>query len=465
MITNTPETLAWLMDEQYGSLGFTEQELQQSATNESNPKVSAWQSPKYPDHEVSIAIDVARKEVVGQASLEMDIFKAKLVELKVAYPPTTPVQQSNHCLTDNLMDYLFGPDSEIYWVFKSEIPIVKQHRHTLFTGCLSIFFQTSRFNISYSEVKASQVADETVGLPFTFHSAPGFPTLDQYNAFWKQVAYSGLPLNTKKMTLRVNTKKMTLRMNTMTMKKLIPRERDRSMFKMAWMTKKYSSWKIMMDGDIDPDTRGARLSVPHSPLLINAVRNGNLYLTKFLVGLGANVNDDDGDRYYSVIYHAILAGNLATIKFLIEKGANTFIGTPLHVACEQGKLPICKLLHSLSADVNATCKDYHDTPMHCAVKSNCFEVVKWMVNHGARLDIRRLNNLYGNAVLTPLEEAHHERNHQDIDPEQAQDIAHIADYLQSVERARQIYPLISTLVAIVFFFACGRHHGRRRCNN
>ena len=122
--------------------------------------------------------------------------------------------------------------------------------------------------------------------------------------------------------------------------------------------------------------------MPHSPILINAVRNGNLYLTKFLVGLGANVNDDDGDRHYSVIYHAILVGNLATIKFLIEKGANTFIGTPLHVACEQGKLPICKLLHSLGADVNATCKDDHDTPMHCAVKSHCFEVVKWMVNQG-----------------------------------------------------------------------------------
>ena len=195
MITNTPETLAWLMDEHQGSLGFTEQELQLSATEDSNPKVSAWKDPKYPDNEVSIAIDVARKEVVQQADMEIANFKAKLVEFKVAFPPTTPVQQSSHCLVENLMDYLFGPDSEIYWVFYKEIPIVQHHGHTLFTGCLSIFFQTSRFNISYSEVKSSQVADETIGLPFTFHSAPGFPTLDQYNAFWKQVAYCGLPEN------------------------------------------------------------------------------------------------------------------------------------------------------------------------------------------------------------------------------------------------------------------------------
>ena len=40
----------------------------------------------------------------------------------------------------------------------------------------------------------------------------------------------------------------------------------------------------------------------------------------------------------------------------------------------------------------------------------------------------------------------------------------IADYLQSVARARQIYPLISTLVDMVFF-ASGRHHGRRRRYN
>ena len=204
MILNTPQTLAWLMDEQQGSLGFTEQELQQSAADDANPKVSAWKPPKYPDHEVSIAIDVARKEVVRQADTEIANFKAKLVEYKVAFPPTTPVQQSNHCLVENLMDYLFGPDSEMFWVFYKEIPIVQQHGHTLFTGCLSIFFQTSRFNISYSEVKSSQVAEETIGLPFTFHSAPGFPTLDQYNAFWKQVVYCGLPENSGRGTTERN---------------------------------------------------------------------------------------------------------------------------------------------------------------------------------------------------------------------------------------------------------------------
>ncbi len=75
--------------------------------------------------------------------------------------------------------------------------------------------------------------------------------------------------------------------------------------------------------------------------------------------------------------------------------------TPLHEACNHGRLAVVKVLLRHGADVNrfGGVGDQRETPLHDAAKGGHLKVVKYLVRKGANLSAKKHNG------RTPLDEA------------------------------------------------------------
>ena len=73
------------------------------------------------------------------------------------------------------------------------------------------------------------------------------------------------------------------------------------------------------------------------------------------------------------LFHVVRKGNADIVKILLSLGINVNekgIGfTLLHVACEEGNLPIAEILLDNWADINAFNKILNETPLHLTVHS------------------------------------------------------------------------------------------------
>ena len=95
-----------------------------------------------------------------------------------------------------------------------------------------------------------------------------------------------------------------------------------------------------------------------------------------------NINFHDIKTVKNLLQDAMFSDKLNTVKFLILSSADlTFFGvTPLHKACQYGKLDIVKSLVALpSVDVNSK-SSCGDSPLHTACRYGQLEILKFLLS-------------------------------------------------------------------------------------
>ena len=122
-----------------------------------------------------------------------------------------------------------------------------------------------------------------------------------------------------------------------------------------------------------------------------AVRSGSLELVKFLIDRGANVNVNEKDDYgETILDYAAHTGSLELVKFLTDKGA--------FEAASKGDLKtVEKLFYKDLNLINAT-DDNRGRVLHCAVRSGSLELVKFLIDRGAKINVNEKDD-YGETIL------------------------------------------------------------------
>ncbi len=124
----------------------------------------------------------------------------------------------------------------------------------------------------------------------------------------------------------------------------------------------------------------------------DAVRKGNLDLVRSLIAEKpelANTPDSDLDSHYPPLHWAVIDGQVEIARLLLEKGAKVNAReerngmTPIFHA---RSVEMVKLLLEYGADFKLTAKDTNRTPLREALDHREFEVVKFYVARGEKLD-------------------------------------------------------------------------------
>lgn len=122
-------------------------------------------------------------------------------------------------------------------------------------------------------------------------------------------------------------------------------------------------------------------------VLFNAAATGNLELVEYLVNQERCIIENSG-----VLHGAVKSGNLEMVKWLIEHGADvsdfylndTVLGWTIN---NTNPDILHYFVEQVGVDVNASInRKIHYTALECAVKHNNFESVKFLVEHGARIN-------------------------------------------------------------------------------
>ena len=130
---------------------------------------------------------------------------------------------------------------------------------------------------------------------------------------------------------------------------------------------------------------GGNCYVPEQSLLSIASRYGNTEIMKYLISLGADV--DDLDEYACTPLHfACLkrkennVENIEAVKILLEEGA------------DPNKVSYKKFYRIYGINTNKI-SGTGETPLHKAAIMGNLEIVKYLLNHGAKQSLNVKNNL------------------------------------------------------------------------
>ncbi|KAF2489236.1 ankyrin [Lophium mytilinum] len=83
-------------------------------------------------------------------------------------------------------------------------------------------------------------------------------------------------------------------------------------------------------------------------------------------------------------------GSLPCVEALLERGAKIHSGdyAPIHLASENGSIPVVRLLISAGADVNDSCNTWSSGPLAYAVKRDQHEIAEFLLSQGANINWR-----------------------------------------------------------------------------
>lgn len=135
-------------------------------------------------------------------------------------------------------------------------------------------------------------------------------------------------------------------------------------------------------------------------ILVDAVENNCLQMTKYLIMNGFEIGDDDPESLETPLINYTYGRNLEMIKLLVTQGAylygneyNWDDSPILSIAVEFGKLDIIKYLVGAGIDIHYN----NNTALKNAAYNNNLEVVKYLVEMGA--NVNAINN-DGSGILT-----------------------------------------------------------------
>lgn len=144
-----------------------------------------------------------------------------------------------------------------------------------------------------------------------------------------------------------------------------------------------------------------------------ACSRGCLKTVKLLIKAGANVNAKDLGEW-TPLHEAAKSGNVEVCKYLLQHRADVTtegcrLPFPLHIACQQGNLEIICLLENYMKSQENSVNPFNvisngDTPLIPAITSNSLEIVKYLIDKGADVNIPNDN------YLLPLHIAAHQKN-------------------------------------------------------
>ena len=159
--------------------------------------------------------------------------------------------------------------------------------------------------------------------------------------------------------------------------------------------RKYSNAESMKAALKKKTKDGDDLATP----LIVAARDGNLYIVKFLLRYGANIEargtiNIDGlvVEDCTALWVAAAKGHFDVVRFLIEQnaevdGRTSSNSTPLRAAAFDGYLDIVRCLVENGADVNAR-NHYNNTPLMIACCEGHLDVASYLIKHGANINLQ-----------------------------------------------------------------------------
>lgn len=165
------------------TVGMTDEELR-SAINEGSklaPKLTQWKLSK--DNDVYVSVDKARHDLAVQADKEFGFILSKLCAPDgTGVLPPDLTDMTNDAIYDRLVDWVFGPNSELFQIFQKRIPGLRNN-HEVFARCLATFFMQAR-------VDDAADSDE-----FLCDDDPesGYASKEEYRLYWLAVADANMP--------------------------------------------------------------------------------------------------------------------------------------------------------------------------------------------------------------------------------------------------------------------------------
>jgi ankyrin repeat protein len=120
-----------------------------------------------------------------------------------------------------------------------------------------------------------------------------------------------------------------------------------------------------------------------------AAINGDLAKISLLLLAGAEVNADFDEGYDTPLGHAINDNNLELVKFLLDKGAKVSDHALVNAAID-GNIGIGKLLLGAGAPLNGRSVS-GDSSLHEAIRENHLEFATWLIEQKA--DINAVNDV------------------------------------------------------------------------
>ncbi|KAM0260394.1 hypothetical protein ACHAQJ_002796 [Trichoderma viride] len=140
-------------------------------------------------------------------------------------------------------------------------------------------------------------------------------------------------------------------------------------------------------------------------LLMIAARHGHLHLCEKLIELGSNVNRQLGrfPKSQSALLSAVNGAHINTVKFLLSKGADPNIpsaGPSAICASIHNGIQYTEILLEAKADLNRPCgpRCHHAYPIEHAANGRDIEKVRFLLNHGANVDLYSESGIHGNAL-------------------------------------------------------------------
>lgn len=149
--------------------------------------------------------------------------------------------------------------------------------------------------------------------------------------------------------------------------------------------------QALMDAGMSVNIMMEKMGTP----IVTAIYRQHVPLIKFLLENGAPAHDYEWFPGESLLANSARFKTLDIMKLLLEHGAKANDNSSMRAAAEEGNIPALKLLMQRGAHIDEPYFQYGDvegsnygTPLHWAVIAEQVETVKFLLDNGARTDLK-----------------------------------------------------------------------------